>query len=76
MKNLVQLYRGNTSAEFLNKQNNVVLNVTTEEFSGSVLMSGKNFNKIKLKGSVEGILVEPYNSHSPYDRLFLGFNFK
>lgn len=75
MTNLVNLNKNNSTVISVTKQSNLVLEVTTDSFHGTVIMNPKHFNKIRTHGSVEGVLVEPIN-YSMVDRVFLGFSFK
>ena len=74
MTNLVKLNRENATVVSVTKQNNLVLDVITDSFHGTVIMNNKHFNKIRNHGSVEGVLVEPIN-YSTVDKVFLGFSF-
>ena len=75
MTNLVELNSNNTTVVFVTKQNNLVVNVNTDSFRGTVIMNPKYFNKIRTKGFIEGVLIDPYNSDGAVEKLFLGFSF-
>ena len=74
MTNLVNLNKNNSTVVSVTKQSNLVLEVNTDSFRGTVIMNPKHFNKIRNHGSVEGVLVEPIN-YSAVDKVFLGFSF-